>query len=282
MVTTALVAEGLLVGRVPMDTSLPDKWTAERVLQFALDYRYCLGHYYHSLPLQGYWKVYQPGQEDFNIYCFTDSAIAVVDPHSFSEYNKLYSFTGQERQAGFSYLDFFVECGGGTYEYKLQGNSLLLYETKANGGKLAYKAVRCQLADIERYTFFSNYLVNINPTVSDQPLESWNRRSPYCYIDLGYPQAKWPRPAKVQDWQMSDDHQYLAIQDLPNFVANEMDKLDKMDQPKLKFCLNADRDAPPQLLDSIRRTLRAAYPDLKLYQVAKQAQTGEAGLINWE
>jgi hypothetical protein len=281
MVATALVAEGLLVGRVPMDTSLPDKWTAERVLQFALDYRYRLGHYYHSLPLQGYWKVYQPGQEDFEIYYFTDSALVSINPHSLHESELVYWF--EVKILGkLDQLEFYANEPYQTFRYELQGDSLFFYETREQKEELAYKAVRCQLADIERYTFFSNYLVNINPTVSDQPLESWNRHSPYCYIDLGYPQAKWPRPAKVQDWQMSDDHQYLAIQDLPNFVANEMDKLDKMDQPKLKFCLNADRDAPPQLLDSIRRTLRAAYPDLKLYRVVKQAQTGEAGLIKWE
>jgi hypothetical protein len=98
----------------------------------------------------------------------------------------------------------------------------------------------------------------------------------YAFIHIGKPHEK-NRYGDSCRIQVNDA--YISYKDVPRFIFMRLDVLDDSERPNLEVYLNADKDTPLALIDSIKTIVHAAYPDLKLYRTVRQANTGKIGKV---
>jgi hypothetical protein len=229
-----------------------------------------------SKKINWHWHFYS---EDgiYATYDITDSAYVWIN---YSELNKNEDF---ERLAVLSKEDtlgiIMGGCGDIQFLMRFQNDTLLLFEE--NYHELRYWATKHDRTKCNSFLdYYGSLPVFIDLSTVQNATDVPSKKSLTSHLYIGkskrHLQRKYP---KNQHLVIINDKPMIKKEEIVGFISTELDKLDDSEHPHLEVYLNADKETPPALIDSIKTIVHAAYPDLKLYRTVRQANTGKVGKV---
>ena len=253
---------------------------SEKIVFMAENRFYGAQYAWRSRELIGHWHWYE-NNETYTTYDITDSGYVWINRSDLKE-------EGFPMLLDLSVTDtlsiFYSSCGGYKLHYSFKNDTLLLvdedYRTK--NPVLRYKGIKCDKSKCNPILdFYCSQPVFINlPSAQKMVTGFTKKHSLQTNIYIGKPKKRLREKYLQNQYLIDVGHHYpIEKEEIEEFISRELDKLDESERSKLEVYLNADKDTPLTMIDSIKTVIHTAYPNLKLYRAVLQAETGKIGKI---
>ncbi len=256
-----------------------EKSFGDKAIFLAESQFYNAQYQWRARKLIGHWHFYDQ-YGTYQTYDITDSAYVWINYNELNKDEGFLMFADLTKQ---DTLAMVFECGGEKLHFSFKNDTLLLVDEDYHSKTpvLKYMATKHEKSKCNASLDFYGSLpvfINLPPVSNAESMISNKSLQSHLYIGKpkGYLKRKY---AHNQDIVFINDRPISQNEEITQFINNELDKLDDSERPKLEVYLNADKDTPPAILDSIKTAIHTTYPDLKLYRIVLQAETGKIGKV---